>query len=117
MFLIRRDAAQTAQVEALARYVDHLVAGEPTTPDETIGELAEVARAVRADLPRLEPPEQFQAELRLRLIAAADQRAHPEDMPAVWRQPRFIIGAASLVSAAAVIALMARSRLQARPAA
>ena len=117
MFLIRRDGARAAEIEALARYVDG-VAG-----DEELARLGEplraIVEAVRRDLPAREPAARFVEHLRLRLIAAADQRVPAEEEhAAAWRQPRYhAIGAASLVSAAAVIAFMARSRAQARPAA
>jgi hypothetical protein len=110
VFLIRKDDTPTPEAEALAAYVDGLVRGEATTPPEPA--LGEVAQRLRADMRAAEPPAEFVAGLRLRLVAAADQR-HPavEESVAAWRQPRFIIGAAGLVSAAAVIAFVARSRM------
>jgi hypothetical protein len=112
VFLVRRDDTPSPEAEALAAYLDGLIEGDATAsaPDPALGELAE---RLHADMRAVEPPADFVAELRLRLVAAADQR-HPvvaEESVAAWRQPRFIIGAAGLVSAAAVIAFVARSRM------
>jgi hypothetical protein len=116
VFLIRRDPAREAEIEALARYVD----GQAT--DEDTRKLNEPLRAtvdaVRGDMHASTPSTEFVDTLRLRLIAAADQRGPAEEPAATWRQPRYLaIGAAGLVSAAAVIAFVARSRAQARAAA
>ena len=111
MFLIRREAPET---EALSRYVDALIAGVASLPgpiDELFGR---VVRALRAELHPYEPDPEFVSTLRLRLIAAADQRNALAVAPvpiAVWRQPRFIVGAAGVLSAAAVLAFVARNRL------
>src|SRR5438067_7835667 len=111
---MRRDSAA---VEAVADYVDALIGGrqaEAIAPD-----LAQVVHLLRADLRRRDPPSPYVDHLRLRLIAAADQRPGVGivvSLPA-WRQPRFIIGAAGLVSAAAVLAYVTRSRWQAKAAA
>ena len=115
MFLIRRDETPSPEAEALAAYVDRVVAEEPAdSPDPA---LAPVVRALRVHLRPVEPSAEFVASLRLRLVAAADQRAPAvETTPAAWRQPRYLIGAAGLVSAAAVLAFVARSRLQAKAA-
>ncbi|TAK26232.1 MAG: hypothetical protein EPO26_00765 [Chloroflexota bacterium] len=66
---------------------------------------------------RTPPPEaSFVASLRMRLIAAADQRVEEIRPIDLWRQPRFIIGAASVVSAAAVLVYVARGRTVSRAA-
>jgi hypothetical protein len=117
VFLIRRDPVRTAEIEALARYVDSAASHDDFGRVDR--GLRATVDAVRRDLRPVEPNAEFVSTLRLRLIAAADQRAPVVEMdhPA-WRQPRFLaIGAASLVSAAAVIAFVARSRAQARAAA
>ncbi|HEV8639146.1 MAG TPA: hypothetical protein VG370_33485 [Chloroflexota bacterium] len=113
MFLLRRDSARTAEIEAVARYVDALLAGARGEPGPIESSFGALVRVLRAELRRHEPDPAFAANLRLRLIAAADQRA-PAPLPlALWRQPRFIIGAAGVVSAAAILAYVARSRMQA----
>lgn len=109
MFFLRRDS----EVESLARYVDALAAGAVVEAGPIEARFGALVRALRADLRHHEPDPAFAANLRLRLIAAADQRA-PAPLPiALWRQPRFIIGAAGVFSAAAILAYVARSRLQA----
>ena len=116
MFLIRRDAAREAEIEALARYVDGRALDEDAAGLSE--SLRQTADAVRRDLRASQPSAEFVDTLRLRLIAAADQRGPVEEHAAAWRQPRYLaIGAAGLVSAAAVIAFVARSRAQARQAA
>ena len=108
MFFLRRDS----EVESLARYVDALVAGVGGEPGPIEARFGALVRALRADLRGHEPDPAFAANLRLRLIAAADQRA-PAPVPiALWRRPHFIIGAAGVFSAAAILAFVARSRLQ-----
>jgi hypothetical protein len=116
---MRRDGGRPAEIDAVARYVDSVVRGEPTDQIEVDSGIRAVVASARAELRSREPGEEFVGTLRLRLIAAADQRVPLiEETPAAWRQPRYIaIGAAGLVSAAAVIAFVARSRIQARPAA
>jgi len=116
VFLIRRDPAREAEIDALARYVDGRATDEDTLK---LGEpLRATVDALRDDLHASAPSPEFVDTLRLRLIAAADQRGPAEEPAAAWRQPRYLaIGAAGLVSAAAVIAFVARSRLQSRPAA
>lgn len=117
VFLIRRESARIAEIDALSRYVDALIAGAASVPgpiDEVFGR---VVRAIRAELHPYEPDPAFIANVRMRLIAAADQRAANPLPLAVWRQPRFILGAAGVVSAAAVLALVARNRMQAARAA
>jgi hypothetical protein len=116
VFLIRRDSAREAEIEALARYVE----GRATDRDTVrLGQsLRGTVDAVRRDMRASTPSADFVDTLRLRLIAAADQRGPAEEPAAPWRQPRYLaIGAAGLVSAAAVIAFVARSRAQARAAA
>ena len=116
MFLIRRDPAREAEVEALARYVDGRRLDEDV--ERLGGPMRRTVDAVRSELRPVAPSPEFVETLRLRLIAAADQRGPVEEHAAAWRQPRYLaIGAAGLVSAAAVIAFVARSRAQARPAA
>ena len=116
MFLIRRE---TPEAESLARYVDALIAGATSLPgpiDELFGR---VVRALRSELHPYEPDPEFVSTLRMRLIAAADQRNALVAAPvpiAVWRQPRFIVGAAGVLSAAAVLGLIARKRMVARAA-
>jgi hypothetical protein len=116
VFLIRRE---TPEAESLSRYVDALIAGAASLPgpiDELFGR---VVRALRAELHPYEPDAEFVSTLRMRLIAAADQRnvLVPAPVPiAVWRQPRFIVGAAGVLSAAAVLGLIARKRMVARAA-
>ena len=120
MFLIKRDDHPGPEAEALASYVDAVVGGqEPAAaPPEP---LAALARQLHADMHPVQPPSEFVDSLRIRLVALADQRAPAvsvvDDAPPVWRQPRFIVGAAGVVSAAAVLAFVARSRLQAAKAA
>ena len=110
MFLIRRESPEA---DALSRYVDALVAGVASLPgpiDELFGR---IVRALRAELHPYEPDPVFVSNLRLRLLAAADQRyaLAPAPVPiAVWRQPRFIVGAAGVLSAAAILAFVARNR-------
>jgi hypothetical protein len=116
VFLIRRGAGHEAEIEALARYVD----GGATEDDRRRldAALRQTVDVVRADLHPSAPSSEFVDTLRLRLIAAADQRRPVEEHGAAWRQPRYLaIGAAGLVSAAAVIAFVARSRALARQAA
>jgi hypothetical protein len=115
VFLIRRGAAREAEIEALARYVDGRALDEDAA---TLREpLRRTADAVRSDLRASQPSAEFVDTLRLRLIAAADQRGPVEEHAAAWRQPRYLaLGAAGLVSAAAVIAFVARSRAQAAQA-
>jgi hypothetical protein len=111
VFLIRRDDNPSPEAEALAAYVDGLLHADAAAapPDPGLGE---VAQRLRAELRPVDPSPEFVAGLRLRLVAAADQRAPAvEEAVAAWRQPRFIIGAAGLVSAAAVLAFVARSRM------
>ena len=116
MFLIRRDPAREAEIEALARYVEGRATDEDT--HRLSPSLRGTIDAVRRDLRASEPSAEFVDTLRLRLIAAADQRGPAEEHAAAWRQPRYLaIGAAGLVSADAVIAFVARSRAQARQAA
>jgi hypothetical protein len=113
VFLIRRDGSRAAEIEALARYVD-----APSDADEGVLDrpLRLIVGRLRRELRPVEPSSEFVGNLRVRLVAGADQRVPAEDAPAAWRQPRYIaIGAAGLVSAAAVIALVARSRAQAQP--
>ena len=113
MFFLRRDSARNAEVEAVARYVDALLGGADADAGSIEPSFGLLARALRSELRRHEPDPAFTRKLRLRLTAAADQRA-PVPLPiALWRQPRFIIGAAGVVSAAAILAYVARSRLQA----
>jgi hypothetical protein len=114
VFLIRRESARAAEVESLSRYVDALVAGAASVPGPIEEVFGRVVRAIRAELYPYEPDPAFVSNLRLRLIAAADQRDALAPVPiAVWRQPRFIVGAAGVLSAAAVLAFVARNRLQA----
>lgn len=117
MFLIRKDETVAPEAEALAAYVDAVVAGRATTEPDLA--TAPIVDALRAQLRPVEPSPDFVASLRLRLVAAADQRGPIlDEAPPAWRQPRVIIGAAGLVSAAAVIAFVARSRImQAKAAA
>lgn len=111
MFLIRRDDNPSPEAEALAAYVDRALRDETAAPPAD--GIDEVVAALRAELRPVEPSPEFVSGLRLRLVAAADQRAvvPADEAVAAWRQPRFIIGAAGLVSAAAVIAFVARSRM------
>ena len=114
MFLMRRD---NAVVDALSEYVDALIAGRPAVPPDW--QLGTLARLVRRELRREDPRPEYVDRLRMRLTAAADQRLRGDvivELP-VWRRRPFILGAAGLVSAAAVVALVARSRSQARAAA
>ena len=114
VFLIRRDETASPQAEALAAYVDRtLLDPRADAPD---AETAALVGALRAELRPVEPRAEFVEDLRLRLIAAADQRVVTDESIATWRQPRFIIGAAGLVSAAAVLAFVARSRMTPRAA-
>jgi hypothetical protein len=107
-FFLRRDS----ETEALARYVDAVIAGVGVAPGPVEAGLDRLVRALRTHLHGQEPDPAFTASLRVRLLAAADQRA-PVPVPlALWRQPRFIIGAAGVFSAAAILAFVARSRLQ-----
>ncbi|HZR00332.1 MAG TPA: hypothetical protein VFC93_16130 [Chloroflexota bacterium] len=120
MFLIKRDDHYGREAEALATFVDDLVAGrEPTATVEE--PLADVVRLLHAELHPVQPPVAFVDGLRARLVALAEQRAPAsaiaEPPVVLWRQPRFIIGAAGVVSAAAVLAFVARSRIQAAKAA
>jgi hypothetical protein len=113
VFFLRRDS----EVDTLARYVDAVVAGGALDAGRIDSRFGGLVRALRAELRRHEPDPAFAANLRLRLIAAADQRA-PAPVPiALWRRPRFIIGAAGVFSAAAILAYVARSRMQAARAA
>lgn len=112
MYLIDRYRKVTPEMESLARYVD-----SDATPDDVVRLDESMQRTVailRGELRSVEPSEQFIGNLRLRLVAMADQRAPVaalEEPVAPWRQPRYLaIGAAGLVSAAAVIAFVARSR-------
>jgi hypothetical protein len=116
VFLIRRDGGRQAEIEALARYVDGRVTDEDRLRLDPA--LRATVDSVRGDMRASAPSGEFVETLRLRLIAAADQRRPVEEPAAAWRQPRYLaIGAAGLVSAAAVIAFVARSRAQARQAA
>jgi hypothetical protein len=109
VFFLRRES----ETETLSRYVDALIGGAGVEPGPVEAGFGWLVRALRSELPGHEPDPRFAANLRLRLLAAADQRA-PAPVPlALWRQPRFIIGAAGVVSAAAILAFVARSRLQA----
>ena len=109
MFLIRREAPEA---EALSRYVDALVAGVASLPGPVDDLFGRVVRALRAELHPYEPDPEFVSTLRMRLIAAADQREAFAPVPiAVWRQPKFLVGAAGVLSAAAVLAFVARNRL------
>ena len=109
MFLIRREAPEA---EALSRYVDALVAGVASLPGPVDELFGRVVRALRAELHPYEPDPEFVSTLRMRLIAAADQREAFAPVPiALWRQPRVIVGAAGVLSAAAVLALLVRNRM------
>ena len=109
MFLIRRDSSE---VEALSRYVDALIAGAASLPGPVDELFARVVRALRAELRPYEPDPEFVSTLRMRLIAAADQRNVLAPVPiALWRKPRVIVGAAGVLSAAAVLALLVRNRM------
>jgi hypothetical protein len=111
VFLIRRDDTPSPEAEAWAGYVDRVLeGGDAAAPDQRLGDLV---TTLRAELRPVEPSPEFLSGLRIRLVAAADQRfpAAVDEAVAAWRQPRFIIGAAGLVSAAAVIAFVARSRM------
>jgi hypothetical protein len=96
----------------VGRYVDALIAGAASVPgpiDELFGR---VVRALRAEFHPYEPDPEFVSTLRMRVIAAADQRNVLAPVPlALWRRPRFIVGAAGVLSAAAVLAFVARNRL------
>jgi hypothetical protein len=115
VFLIRRDDTPSPEAEALAAYVDGLLRGNGAPAAAPAG-LGDVVTALRTELRPVEPSAEFVSGLRLRLVAAADQRVPADEAVAAWRQPRFIIGAAGLVSAAAVIAFVARSRMQVKAA-
>lgn len=111
MFLIRRE---TSEAESLTRYVDSLIAGAASLSGSIDELFGRVVRALRAELHPYEPDPEFVSTLRMRLIAAADQRNAlvPAPVPiALWRQPRFIVGAAGVLSAAAVLGIIARKRL------
>ena len=110
--MIRRDDGRAAEIETLARYVDNASDSAAARLDQP---LRLIVNRLRRELRPVEPGPEFVGNLRLRLVAAADQRVvRVEESPAAWRQPRYIaIGAAGLVSAAAVIALVARARAQA----
>ena len=115
MFLMRRDGGRRGSIDRLARYIDAVIQDEARDRPPLDPLDAEIVEDLHESLLPVEPDERFVWSLRLRLIAAADQRGPGEIF--TWRQPRFLIGAASIVSAAAVIAYVARSRSQARPAA
>jgi hypothetical protein len=120
VFLIKRDDHAGREAEALASFVDDVLAArEPTATVEE--QLADVVRQLHAELHPVQPPAAFVDGLRARLVALAEQRAPTsavgELSVVLWRQPRFIIGAAGVVSAAAVLAFVARSRMQAAKAA
>ena len=119
MFLIRHITDRAEDFEAVATFVDDFLHGRRASDNAPIGdeEVASITHILNMELHGVEPVPEFVESLRIRLIAAADQRV-PMDEPAVtWRQPALLIGAASLVSAAAVIAFVARSRMPHRPAA
>ena len=121
MFSLFRDVTRSEEVEALSRYVDALLGRGPLPPGAIADAYGSLLTLLRADMLPREPDPVFVDNLRMRLIAAADQRAPAlvaVSSPLVdWRQPRFLIGAAGVVSAAAVIALVARNRMQSRAAA
>ena len=111
MFLIRRESPEA---DSLSRYVDAVVAGVASLPGPVDELFGRVVRALRAELHPYEPDPAFVSTLRMRLIAAADQRETFAPVPiAVWRQPKFIVGAAGVLSAAAVLAFVARNRMAA----
>jgi len=121
-------------IAAASDFIDLLNRDELVTPAEAArrgngldasGELADlfvIARQLKVDLAPVAHDLSFEAALRARLLSRAAQRhqlARPPT-PVLWRQPRFIVGAAtvgSLLSVAAVLALVVRGRSQARLAA
>lgn len=115
VFFVRRDASHAGPSEVLSGYIDGVLSGAPVTGEGLDLSLQRMVHALRRELRLANPDPEYVDALRLRLLAAADQRA-PLEAAVVWRQPAFIIGAASLVSAAAVIAYVARSRAVARAA-
>ena len=111
MFLIRRESPEA---DTLSRYVDAVIASVASLPGPVDELFGRVVRALRAELHPYEPDPEFVSTLRMRLIAAADQREAFAPVPiAVWRQPKFIVGAAGVISAAAVLAFVARNRMAA----
>lgn len=119
MFLIRHITDRADDFEAVATFVDDFLHRRRPSeiPSMTDADLDSVTRALHEGMRSIEPSHAFVDGLRLRLIAAADQRPPIEEPALAWRQPAILIGAASLVSAAAVIAYVTRSKLSHRPAA
>jgi hypothetical protein len=86
--------------------------------DASDDDVIRMGNLVRSSAVVSEPDRLFRESLRLRLIAAADQRPPLEATGLLrWRQSGFLIGAAGIVSAAAVLAVVAHARRGARSAA
>ena len=119
MFIIRHITDRADDLEAVATFFGDFLHGRRASEDTAIAdqEMDSLHRTLHEEMRSAEPATEFVDALRLRLIAAADQRAPADDIVIPWRQPAILIGAASLVSAAAVIAYVARSRMPHRPAA
>jgi hypothetical protein len=114
------------RAETLNEFLDTLNRDESSTigsrgllgePGSDLAELFRLAHRVKAEMAPTDPSPFFESNLRLRLLAAVSQSDTATELSvATWRQPRFIIGAAtvgSLVSAAAVIAFFVRIRAHA----
>ncbi|MBM4419827.1 MAG: hypothetical protein FJ033_16205 [Chloroflexi bacterium] len=106
-----RLGAEVEEANRVSEVVDRVIAGRD---ESEVTVWHPIARLLRDGLRPVEPSPEFLEALRLQLIAAADQRGAA---PVEGRiSTGLLIGAASLLSAAAVVAYLAHQRAHARAA-